>query len=105
MNATREWELVRVTGPSLIRKMIAEGGLKEVITLTFLGWRINIRLFNIALPREKVTAWTAEIKAMQKNRKRDTLKDLPILIGKLNHVCFIIPDARNFMNNLKKWKP
>ena len=80
--------------------MIAKGGLKEIIT--FLGWRINTRLFNIALPLEKVTPWTAEVKAMQKNRKRATSKDLQILIDKFNHAYFIIPDVRHFMNNLKK---
>ena len=33
--------------PASIRKMLAEGGLREIIT--FLGWFINTRLFTIAL--------------------------------------------------------
>ena len=39
---------------------------------------------------------------MQKNRKKVKAKDLQTHIGKLNHVCFVIPDARHFMNNLCK---
>ena len=93
-------EPIKRPDPASIRKMIAEGGLKELIT--FLGWYINTRLFTIALTHEKATAWAAEIKNMQKNRKKVVAKDLQTLIGKLNHVCFVIPDARHFMNNLRK---
>ena len=69
--------------------------------MTFLGWRINTRLFNTALPSEKAPAWTAKINATQKNRKRVTYKDLQTLIDKFNRVCFIIPDTRHIMNNLQ----
>ena len=80
--------------------MIAEGGLKE--TITFLGWFINTHLLTIALTHKKATTWVAEIKTMQKNRKKVKAKDLQTLTGKLNHVCFVIPDARHFMNYLRK---
>ena len=80
--------------------MIAKGGLKEIIT--FLGWCINTCLSTTALPHKKATAWAAKIKTMQKNRRRVKAKDLQTLIGKLNYVCFVIPDVRYFMNNLHK---
>jgi hypothetical protein len=35
-------------------------------------------------------------------KKTLTLEELSSLIGKLNHVCYIIPDARHFMNNLRQ---
>ena len=93
-------EPIKRPDPASIRKMKAEGGLKE--TITFLGWFINTRLLTIALTHEKATAWATEIKTMKKNRKRVQAKDLRTLIGKLNHVCFVIPDAKHFMNNLRK---
>ena len=37
-----------------------------------------------------------------KRRRRVDYKELRSLIGKLNHVCFIIPDAKHFMNNLRR---
>ena len=39
---------------------------------------------------------------MQKYRKRIKANDTETLIGKLNHVCFVAPDARHLMNNLRK---
>ena len=86
--------------PASIRKMLAEGGLKE--TVTFLGWFINTRRLTIALPREKSAAWSSDIRDMMKRRKQVKHKQLQSLNGKLNHMCFIIPDARHFMNNLRK---
>ena len=82
-----------------IRKMLAEGGLSEVIT--FLGWLIDTRRFIVAIPIDKWKAWTAQIKLFQQ-QKRVKYDDISQLIGRLNHVCFIIPDARHFMANLRK---
>lgn len=93
------FEPIKRPDPASIRKMMAEGGLKELIT--FLGWLINTRALTIALPTEKWIAWSDEIKALRK-KKKATYQELTTLIGKLNHVCFIIPDARHFMNNLRR---
>ena len=79
--------------------MLAEGGLKEVIT--FLGWFIDTRHLTIALPPGKSSAWSNKIRDMMKNRKAVKHKDLQSLNGKLHHVCFITPDAIHFMNNLR----
>ena len=86
--------------PASIRKMLAEGGLKE--TVIFLGWLINTRAFTIALPPEKAAAWKNEVKTLLARKRTVKFKDLQSLIGKLNHVCFIIPGVRHFMNNLRK---
>ena len=86
--------------PASIRKMLAEGGLQE--TITFLGWFINTRLLTIALQAEKTVAWSNEIRDIMARRKAVKHKDLQRLNGKLNHVCFIIPDAKHFMNNLRR---
>ena len=45
------FEPIKRPDPASIRKMLAEGGLKEIIT--FLGWIINTRLLIIALTTKK----------------------------------------------------
>ena len=90
------FEPIKRPDPASIRKMLAEGGLKEIIT--FLGWKINTRTLTIALPTEKWIAWSDEIKSLRKKKKASYQE----LATKLNHVCFIIPDARHFMNNLRR---
>ena len=60
--------------PASIRKMLAEGGLKEIVI--FLGWLINTRSFTIALPPEKATAWKNEIRTMLNRKRAVKFKDL-----------------------------
>ena len=90
-------EPIQCPHPASIRKMIAEGQLRE--TITFLGWFINTRSFTISLPTEKWKAWSTKIEQILESRTQ-SLAELSSLIGQLNHVCYIIPDARHFMNNL-----
>ena len=85
--------------PASIRKILAEGGLNEIIT--FLVWMVDTRQFISALPIEKWKAWSNSI-SESINKRKVTYKELSTLIGKLNHVCFVIPDARHFMRNLRK---
>ena len=80
--------------------MLAEGGLKEVIT--FLGWFIDTCHLTIALPPGKSSAWSNKIRDMMSNREAVKHKDIQLLNGKLNHVYFIIPDAKHFINNLRR---
>ena len=93
------FEPVKRPDPASICKLLAKGGLKEIII--FLGWLIDTRHFTIALPIDKWVAWSNSIRDL-KVKKFATYGDLSTLIGKLNHVCFIIPDAKYFMNNLRK---
>ena len=90
----------RPNAPSL-RKLEAEGMLREVIT--FLGWKIDTRAFTISLPEDKWINWRNEI-TMCLTRPHVTPEVLASLVGRLNHVCFVIPDARHFMNHLQKMK-
>ena len=86
-----------------IPKLKAEAFLTE--TIIFLGWQINSRAFTIALPFDKFKAWSdqiTEIIAMAKVPYSEISK----LIGRLNHVAYIIPAARHFMGRLRRleWK-
>ena len=65
-----------------------------------LGWKINTRLFRIYLPTQKAREWTHSIKEMLKSRKVNT-KLLESTIGRLNHVGYIIPQSRYFLNRLR----
>jgi hypothetical protein len=84
-----------------VRKLLAEGTLREVIT--FLGWLINTREFKICLPTEKASGWIHTIASLL-NKDIATFKELETLVGRLDHVCFIIPSARHFMNRLRRLK-
>ncbi|MGL4352121.1 MAG: hypothetical protein ACRCT2_16490, partial [Plesiomonas shigelloides] len=68
-----------------------------------LGWLLNTRCLTIALPLHKVEAWSASILAIL-DRGRATYQDLDTLIGRLNHVGFIIPNARHFLGRLRATK-
>ena len=81
-----------------LRKMHAEGGLHELVT--FLGWLIDTRRLTIALPEDKWLAYSKQIRACMAAH-RISGKDLKTLVGRLNHVCFVIPDARHFMSRLR----
>ena len=50
---------------------------------------------------KKYLALKNQIKSILSN-KSVSHTEIKSLIGKLNHVCFVIPDARHFMNNLRK---
>ena len=81
-----------------IRKMQAEGGLAEIVI--FLGWLIDTHRLLIALPPDKWKAWSDQIQSCLTDEALPC-KTIETLIGRLNHVCFIIPDARHFMNELR----
>ena len=91
-------EAIRRPDIASIRKMQAEGGLAELVI--FLGWLIDTRRLLIALPLDKWKAWSDQI---QQCIASDSLpcKTIETLVGRLNHVCYIIPDARHFMNELR----
>lgn len=85
--------------PQSIRKLKAEGRLRE--TMIFLGWEINSRSLSIALPRDKLTAWTNSIKTALSTRSL-SFDDARTLVGRLNHVGYIIPSARHFLNRIRR---
>lgn len=68
---------------------------------TVLGWLICTRALRIFLPEEKARFWTHEIKTIIKSSSCIKAKELEKLIGKLNHLGFVIPQARYFLNRIR----
>jgi hypothetical protein len=84
--------------PSL-EKLEAEGNPSE--TKMCLGWELDTRRLLIRLPVDKYMAWKTDIESAIQ-RKQISQCDLESLIGRLNHVAFVIPTARHFMNRIRK---
>lgn len=82
-----------------LRKLEAEGQLRE--TLVFLGWLIDSRALTIALPKEKTFAWIESIKKAITARSI-SFTNTQTLVGRLNHVGYIIPNARHFLNRIRR---
>ena len=85
--------------PQSIRKLLAEGRLRE--TLTYVGWTINTREFSVSLTEEKATTWIDSINDAL-TELTITFDDCETLVGRLNHVGFIIPTARFFLNRIRR---
>jgi hypothetical protein len=80
------------------KKLIAESLLEEVKTT--LGWLLDTRRLIIGLTIEKFSTWSASIILMT-IMEICSYDELETLVGRLNHVCFIIPLARHFMSRLR----
>ena len=85
--------------PQSLRKLKAEGQLRE--TLIFLGWEFQTRALLIALPEDKARAWTRQI-IHTLTKVSITWDDAKTLVGRLNHIGYIIPSARHFLNRIRK---
>lgn len=83
-----------------LRKLSGEGQPSE--TKTVLGWVICTRSFHIFLPVDKAVAWCHDINDMFKPATRVTAKSVESLISGLNHVGYIIPHARYFLNRIRR---
>ena len=70
---------------------------------TILGWEIKTCSLSIALTIDKYTVWHEDIKIMIENTMTST-KVVSQIEGQLNHVGFIIPLMKNFLNHIRKWK-
>ena len=81
------------------RKLEAEGGLAEVIT--YLGWTINTRTFKINLPGDKAKAWSDAIEQLITRKTPVQHSEMMTTVGRINHIGFIIPQARHFINRLR----
>jgi hypothetical protein len=79
-------------------KLLAEGAPAE--TQIILGWTKNTRKLVISLPKDKFDAWTAELNKIVKAR-RTTFGALETTVGRLNHVAYVNPLARHFLNRLR----
>ena len=81
----RIFESTKCPDPALIRKMITEGGMQEIITL--LGWLIDSRQFTTTLLPEKWIAWLVNIRQLSTKQTVDH-EELSSIIGQLNHTFF-----------------
>jgi hypothetical protein len=66
-----------------------------------LGWLIDTRRLEIALPENKAAAWAQDILRLAASQTASS-KALEQLVGRLNHVGYIIPSARHFLGRLRQ---
>ena len=64
-----------------------------------LGWELNTRALMINLPDSKHTAWQNDIDYFLASTLVKA-KELEQMLGRLNHVAFIIPLMRHFLNHI-----
>ena len=81
-----------------IRKLRGEGTPDE--RKIVLGWLVDTRKFRVYLPRPKALDWLQQIDEITKAGKTNT-KTLESMIGKLNHIGYIMPQGRYFLNRLR----
>ena len=81
-----------------MKKLMAEGQPSEIRVM--LGWQIDSRRMRISLPTTKATIWAKDIDNIL-NRQRVNKKELESMIGRLNHVGYILPTGRYFLNRLR----
>ncbi len=79
-------------------KLIAEGAPAEVQTV--LGWNLNTRSLLVILPADKFHAWTCDLRDII-SRRRGTFGELETTVGRLNHVAYITPLSRHFLNRIR----
>jgi len=65
-----------------------------------LGWLIDTTRMRVYLPITKALSWTLDIKNLLSQNKVNK-KELESTIGRLNHVGYIIPTGRYFLNRLR----
>jgi hypothetical protein len=79
-------------------KLVAKGTPNE-LQIVF-GWTLRTRQLLIALPDDKVDAWSQDLQDMLVEG-RTTFGNLQTCIGRLNHTAFVIPLARHFLSRLR----
>ena len=80
------------------KKLKGEGQPSEIKTM--LGWIINTRKMKVYLPKDKALAWSKDISNILKTN-RVAHKELESTIGRLNHIGYILPTGRYFLNRLR----
>jgi hypothetical protein len=93
-----EAEPVKRRGLVSAPKLIAEGAPAE--DQIVLGWTLNTRALMVILPADKFEAWSFDLRSIIAT-KRGTYGELESMLGRLNHVAYIIPLARHFLGRLR----
>ena len=68
-----------------------------------LGWTYNTRSLIISLPNQKYTAWAHDLDQLLL-KGTSSHNDLNSIIGRLNHVTYVIPTARHFLSRIRHFK-
>jgi hypothetical protein len=86
-----------ISGP----KLVAEGTPKEEQIV--LGWKIDTHHLLLKLPIDKHEAWSQELGTLRVGRviTYAGIAGIDSLVGKLNHVAFLIPLARHFLRRFR----
>ena len=82
------------------RKLEGEGTPDEIKPV--LGWIIDTRLFRIFLPTDKAFYWISDLKLLLQEKYQVKSKEIESYIGRLNHVGYIMPHGRFFLNRFRR---
>ena len=66
-----------------------------------LGWLIDTRSLLMSLPDDKYLAWKSDIERLLNRVLNIHFTELDTLIGRLQNVCFLIPQGNHYMSNLR----
>jgi hypothetical protein len=86
-------------GIILGQKLIAEGTPAEEHTV--LGWLIETHLRQLKLSEDKFDAWMGDLMSLQISWVV-TYEGINSLVGRLNHVTFLIPLAHHFLTRFRE---
>ena len=93
-------EQVDRADPLSLRKLEGDGTPSE--RKIILGWLLDTREFKIFLPADKVLLWIKEIDEILQGKRRVKAKTIESTIGRVNHVGYIMPQGRYFLNKLRR---
>jgi hypothetical protein len=84
-----------------LKKFLAEAtpAKRQII----LGWVVDARQFLIELPQHKVKGWQRELRRLRKAGHASD-QELETLIGRLDHIGYIMPAARHFLGRIRQAK-
>jgi len=82
-----------------LKKFADESRPSEIKTV--LGWVINSRTLRLFLPEDKFTTWSQEISHIL-TKGRVSQPTMETLIGRLNHIGFLMDMLRHFLSQLRQ---
>ena len=94
-----KYEPVAREDPLSLRKLEGDGTPAE--RKIVLGWLLDTREFKIYLPAEKALHWITDINSMLQATEKVATKKVESLVGRLNHVGYIMSQARYFLNRIR----
>ena len=89
------------SNPISTSKLTAEGAIEEVKVM--LGWTYNTQSLIISLPNQKYTALTHDLEQLLL-KGTSSHNEIDTIIGRLNHVAYVIPTDRHFLSRIQNFK-